>query len=77
MRISQRPPVPEDFDEVMDSPEWTEEDFARARPARLVPPDIEEADDLRAVADRLLADAEALRRAADRIDPRTLGHAAE
>lgn len=28
----------EDWDEVCDNPEWTEEDFARARPAREVLP---------------------------------------
>ncbi len=33
-----KPPPPEDFD---DNPEWTEEDFARARPAsEVLPPEV-------------------------------------
>ncbi|MBM2577848.1 hypothetical protein JQC91_16190 [Jannaschia sp. Os4] len=60
-----------------DNPPMTEEEFARARPARRVAPDVAEADRLRRMADRLAADAEELRRAADRIDPRPSEHAAE
>jgi uncharacterized protein (DUF4415 family) len=32
--VTQKPPyTQEDIDEVLDNPEWTKEDFARARPA--------------------------------------------